>query len=122
MTTPRAVRRGAVDRLTSPEAVLRALADPQRRRIMQLVRTGELAAGQIAAYFPITQQAVSQHLRVLTSAGLLGERRQGTRRLYQLRPESLEPVRTVLIELWPDAFGRLKPTVEADKRTAVQHG
>ncbi|MDT7580077.1 MAG: hypothetical protein QOK35_1341, partial [Pseudonocardiales bacterium] len=68
-----------------PDAVLRALADPNRRRILRLVQSSELAAGQIAARFDdLTQQAVSQHLRVLERAGLLSERRAGTRRLYTL--------------------------------------
>ncbi len=97
------------------DAVLRALADPSRRRILKLVQHNELAAGQIAAHFDITQQAVSQHLRVLEGAGLLSERRDGTRRLYALRPESLDPVRTVLSDLWPDALGRLKRAIEQSK-------
>ena len=101
---------------SGPDAVLRALADPHRREILNLVRHRELAAGQIAAHFAISQQAVSQHLRLLTRAGLLSERREGTRRLYALRPESLEPVRTVLADLWPDALRRLKQVVEQDKR------
>jgi DNA-binding transcriptional ArsR family regulator len=97
---------------STPDAVLRALADPHRRRILSLVKYEELAAGQIAAHFDITQQAVSQHLRVLERAGLLSERRQGSRRLYALRPEALEAVRTVLGELWPSALQRLKAVVE----------
>ena len=74
-----------------PDAVLRALADPHRRQIIRLVRDGELPAGQIATYFALTQQAVSQHLTVLKRAGLLEERRDGTRRLYRFRSQSLEP-------------------------------
>jgi DNA-binding transcriptional ArsR family regulator len=96
----------------APDAVLRALADPQRRRMLRLVRDDELAAGQIAEHFDITQQAVSQHLRVLERAGLVTQRSAGTRRLYLLRPESLEPVRDVLAEFWPDALQRLKQAVE----------
>ncbi len=92
------------------------LADPHRRHMLKLVRGNELAAGQIATHFDITQQAVSQHLRVLKSAGLLSERRQGTRRLYVLRPEALDPVRGVLDDLWPDALIRLKQVVEQSKR------
>ena len=65
----------------STDAVLRALAEPQRRRILTLVRDHELPAGEIADHFDITPQAVSQHLRVLKDAGLLHERRVGTRRL-----------------------------------------
>lgn len=98
-----------------PDAVLRALADPNRRQILRLVRGSELAAGQIAAHFGnVTQQAISQHLRVLERAGLLTERRDGTRRLYMLRVEPLDQVRAVLAEFWPDALQRLKATVERD--------
>ena len=60
----------------------------------------------------MTQQAVSLHLTVLKKAGLLTERRDGTRRLYQLRPEALEPAKAVLDEFWPDALARLKQAVE----------
>ena len=98
-----------------PDAVLRALADPNRRRILKLVQHRELAAGQIAAEFAMTQQAVSQHLGVLERAGLLRQRREGTRRLYALRPESLEPLRTILGDLWTDGLARLKDVVEQAK-------
>ena len=101
----------------APDLVLRALADPTRRTMLRLVRSQELAAGQIATHFPMTQQAVSLHLQVLHRAGLVAERREGTRRLYVLRPDGLEPVRTLLDELWPDALDRLKRIVEEDKRT-----
>jgi DNA-binding transcriptional ArsR family regulator len=97
------------------EAVLRALAEPQRRRILELVRDGELPAGTIADHFAITHQAVSQHLRVLKDAGLLTERRDGTRRLYALRPEAIESVRAYLDELWPSSLSRLKDVVERDR-------
>ena len=97
-----------------PDAVLRALADPHRRAIIRLVRDAELPAGQIATNFELTQQAVSQHLMVLKRAGLLDERREGTRRLYRFRHDSLEPVRDLLDEFWPDALERLKTTVERD--------
>ena len=95
-----------------PDAVLRALADPHRRQILRLVQHAELPAGQIAAHFDLTQQAVSQHFTVLKRDGLLVERREGTRRLYSLRSESLQPVRTLLDEFWPDALARLKQSVE----------
>ncbi len=99
------------------DLVLRALADPTRRTMLRLVRGQELAAGQIATHFPMTQQAVSQHLRVLHRAGLVAERREGTRRLYQLQPDALGPVRALLDDLWPDALDRLKHIVEQDKRS-----
>lgn len=96
----------------APDGVLRALADPHRREILRLVQHAELPAGQIAARFSLTQQAVSQHIGVLKQAGLLTERRDGTRRLYTMRHESLEPVRELLSEFWPDALRRLKKAVE----------
>ena len=99
-------------RAAAPDAVLRALADPHRRQILRLVQRTELPAGQIAASFTLTQQAVSQHIGVLKQAGLLTERREGARRLYALRHESLEPVRELLSEFWPDALSRLKKAVE----------
>jgi DNA-binding transcriptional ArsR family regulator len=105
----------SADAASSPDAVLRALADPQRRQMLRLVRTGELAAGQIATHFDITQQAVSHHLHVLQRAGLVHERRDGTRHLYALRPEALDPVRLVLADLWPEALERLKQVVESNR-------
>jgi DNA-binding transcriptional ArsR family regulator len=97
-----------------PDVVLRALADPHRRQIIRLVQHTELPAGIIASHFELTQQAVSQHLTVLKRAGLLAERREGTRRLYSLRSESLRPLRNLLDEFWPDALASLKQTVERD--------
>lgn len=88
--------------------------------MLKLVRSNELAVGQIAMHFPITQQAVSQHLHVLERAGLLTERREGTKRLYAFRPESLDAVRNVLADLWPEALERLKHVVE--KAKSKKHG
>jgi DNA-binding transcriptional ArsR family regulator len=113
--TASATRSSADNLSANTDAVLRALADPHRRRMLRLVRNDEVPAGEIAAHFDITQQAVSQHLRVLKRAGLVSERREGTRRLYALRPEALEPVRAVLEEFWPAALDRLKLIVEANK-------
>lgn len=97
----------------APDSVLRALADPHRRQILRLVQHSELPAGQIAAQFDLTQQAVSLHLGVLKKAGLLNEHREGSRRLYSMRHEALEPVRELLAEFWPDALRRLKKAVES---------
>jgi DNA-binding transcriptional ArsR family regulator len=105
---------GAAASSAGTDVVLRALADPHRREIMRLIQDTELPAGQIAAHFTLTQQAVSQHLTVLKRAGLVEERRDGTRRLYRFQPASLEPVRAMLDEFWPDALQRLKRVVERD--------
>ena len=101
--------------VSGPDAVLKALADPHRRQMLKLVQASELPAGQIALHFDMTQQAVSLHLKTLARAGLLNERRDGTRRLYSLRPEGLDTVRDVLADLWPEALARLKRAVEAGK-------
>ncbi|HEV7639378.1 MAG TPA: metalloregulator ArsR/SmtB family transcription factor, partial [Gaiellaceae bacterium] len=85
---------------------------PGRRRILTLVRDEEHSAGEIAAEFTVSWPAVSQHLRVLKEAGLVTERREGTRRLYRARPEGLDDVRAFLDEFWDDKLERLKREVE----------
>jgi DNA-binding transcriptional ArsR family regulator len=94
------------------ENALRALSDPGRRRILTLVRDEEHSAGEIAAEFTVSWPAVSQHLRVLKEAGLVTERREGTRRLYRARPQGLDDVRAFLDEFWDDKLERLKREVE----------
>src|SRR5882762_1341825 len=94
---------------------LRALAEPRRRAILRLVATSELAAGEIAAAFDVTRTAVSQHLTVLKSAGLLNERRDGTRRLYRVRPEGLDGLREFLNETWASSLDVARQLVEAER-------
>jgi DNA-binding transcriptional ArsR family regulator len=98
--------------LLAMEAALRALSDAGRRRILTLVRDEERSAGEIAAEFTVSWPAVSQHLRVLKDAGLVTERREGTRRFYRARPEGLADVRTFLDGFWDDRLERLKREVE----------
>jgi DNA-binding transcriptional ArsR family regulator len=96
-------------------AVLAALADPRRQAILRLVRDVERPSGAIAAHFPdVTGPAISQHLRVLREAGLLAERRSGTRRLYRARPEALRELRAWLRDFWGDALEDLKEAAEFD--------
>jgi DNA-binding transcriptional ArsR family regulator len=102
------------------EAALKAIAAPHRLRILRLVRDEELSAGEIAAHFDVTRPAVSQHLTVLKEAGLVNERRNGTRRLYRARPEGLVELRTFLDELWGDRLEALKREAEREERK--QHG
>src|SRR5437660_6422759 len=94
------------------EEALRALSDAGRRRILALVRDEERSAGEIAAEFTVTWPAISQHLRVLKDAGLVTERRDGTRRLYRARPEGLREVRAFLDDFWDDRLEQLKREVE----------
>ena len=95
------------------DATLGAIVEPNRRAILQLVVDKEMAAGEIASHFSVTRPAISQHLTILREAGLLVERREGTRRLYRLRLEGLAELRTFLAELWPDALQRFKAAAEA---------
>ena len=94
------------------DEALRALADPGRRRILTIVQSDERTAGDIAAALPITWPAVSQHLRVLKGAGLIAERRAGTRRYYRARPEGLAEVRAFLDGFWEEKLQTLKREVE----------
>lgn len=72
-----------------------------------------MAAGEIAAHFAVTRPAISQHLTVLREAGLIVERRDGTRRLYRTRPEALAELRAFLVDMWPGALERFKAEAEA---------
>src|SRR6478752_2174474 len=104
---------GAAERAT--DEALKALAEPRRRAILRLVASGELAAGEIAAAFDVTRTAVSQHLTVLRNAGLLAERRDGTRRLYRARPEGLAGLRAFLDQMWATSLRTAAALVEAER-------
>lgn len=101
---------------TQAETALKALAEPNRLAILTLIRRRELPATEIAGHFKTTRPAVSQHLHVLTRAGLLHERREGTKRLYRLRPEGLRELRKLLDLFWDVKLDRLKAEVELEAR------
>jgi DNA-binding transcriptional ArsR family regulator len=98
--------------------VFAALAQPKRREILQLLAAGELSAGEVAARFDVTQPAVSQHLKVLKESGLVSERREGTRRIYGVRPEGLADLHDFLAEILPARLEQLKRAAEAEERSA----
>src|SRR5438132_7613024 len=98
------------------EAALKAIAEPRRRQILRLVRDGELSAGEIASHFEVTRPAISQHLTVLKEAGLVDERRNGTRRLYRARPEGLADLKTFLDEFWGERLEALKKEAEREEK------
>jgi DNA-binding transcriptional ArsR family regulator len=99
------------------QAVLDAVAEPRRREILRLVRVTELPAGAIAGHFAdVSRPAISFHLRVLRDAGLIAERRDGTRRLYRARPEGFAEVRDFLDEFWADRLDVLRTEAEAEER------
>lgn len=92
---------------------IQAMAEPTRLSILQMVRGTEMSAGDIARRFRgITRPAVSQHLGVLKKAGLLSERREGTRRIYSLRPEGFAPLKDFLEEFWNPRLQKLKAVSE----------
>jgi DNA-binding transcriptional ArsR family regulator len=99
------------------EAALKAIAEPRRREILTLVRDGELSAGEIAGHFDVTRPAISQHLTVLKEAGLVTERRDGTRRLYQARPQGLAELRQFLEAFWDERLGALRDEAERKERS-----
>ena len=94
--------------------VLKAVVQPRRRAILRLVATSELSAGEIARSFDVSRPAISQHLTVLKDAGLLTERRDGTRRLYRTRAEGLAGLRGFLDELWGTALADAARIAEAE--------
>jgi DNA-binding transcriptional ArsR family regulator len=97
------------------DEALRAIAEPRRRAILELVSSQELPAGEIAAHFDVTRTAISQHLTVLKSAGLITERRDGTRRLYRAQPEGLDQLRAMLESMWTSSLDVARRLVEAER-------
>lgn len=95
---------------------LDALADPTRRRILEKLRGGPCAVGEIAANLPVSRPAVSQHLKVLKEAGLVSDRPEGTRRIYYIDPRGLGTLRVWLDQFWDEALENFR--VEAEAKTA----
>ena len=104
------------------DAVLRAIAEPRRREILQLIQEAELSSGEIAARFEVSGPAISQHLKVLLEAGLATMRKEGTRRLYRARPEGLAEVRSFLEAFWDEGLRSLKEAAEAAERRSKISG
>jgi DNA-binding transcriptional ArsR family regulator len=106
------------------DAALKALAEPRRREIVRLVWAEELPAAAIAANFTeVTRSAISQHLGVLREAGLVHERREGTRRLYRSNHHEMARLRAFLDDYWTTALERLRDVAEsAEDRKEEFHG
>src|SRR5579863_2566327 len=101
----------------STEATFQVLADPTRRAVLDLLRSGTQPAGVIARAFPVSRPAISKHLRLLRRAHLVRERREGRRRLYQLNPAPLRAVDSWLEHyrsFWQMNLADLKIFVEAE--------
>ena len=106
-----------VSAMPEPRDPFSALGDPTRRAIVELLRPGPRSVGQIADQLPVSRPAVSQHLRILRSAGLVAEDRAGTRRLYRLHDSGVEAVRQYLELVWGDAAIRFRLTAENTDRS-----
>ena len=96
------------------ETAMDALGDGTRRLILERLRGGPRAVGELAAGLPVSRPAVSQHLRVLKEAGLVTERRNGTRRLYRVDTDGLAEVRDYLESFWTDVLAAFEAAAEAE--------
>ena len=99
----------------SPTDALGVLADPTRRRLFERLAQGPLPVGELAREVPVTRPAVSQHLKVLKDAGLVFDRAQGTRRLYQVDPAGVAALRDYLDSFWGQALAAFKAHVEEER-------
>ncbi len=91
-----------------PGGPFEALGDANRRRILSLLGQQDRSVGELARELPISRPAVSRHLRLLKSAGLVDEEARGTRRVYRLREEGLDAVRSYLEGVWGEAGARFR--------------
>ena len=91
---------------------MHALGDPTRRAIFELLADGPRAVGEIASELPVTRPAVSQHLKVLKAAGLVIDRPDGTRRLYEMNPEGVGALRAYFDRFWNRSLTSFKHRVE----------
>jgi DNA-binding transcriptional ArsR family regulator len=94
---------------------MNALGDPTRRAIFERLSRGPRPVGELADGLPVSRPAVSQHLRVLKEAGLVTERRDGTRRIYGLAPDGLAELRATFERFWTEALAGFKAVAEQTK-------
>jgi DNA-binding transcriptional ArsR family regulator len=96
----------------TPDAALKALAEPHRRAILTLVSGDPRSVGEIASHLDITTQAVSRHLKVLHDAGLVDEHREGTRHLFLVNPDGFSAVQEFLADFWTQHLSQLRATLQ----------
>src|SRR5213596_2733024 len=104
------------------DAAIRAIAEPRRRDILRLVWDRERSSGEIASHFEITGPGVSQHLKILKEAGLVTERRDGTRHLFVANRQALRDMRDHLAWMWDDSLADLKRAAENEARRRKRRG
>ena len=105
---------------TYQELQLDALGDPTRRAILARLVDGPRAVGELAADFPVSRPAISQHLRILKNANLVVDRAAGNRRLYQLNPEGFETLQEYFEQFWGQALSAFRREVEKSKEPEAQ--
>jgi DNA-binding transcriptional ArsR family regulator len=93
-----------------------ALGDPTRRAIFEQLARGPKPVGELAKAVPVSRPAVSQHLRVLKSAGLVSDRPEGTRRVYRIDPEGIVALRAYFEDFWNLALANFQAEAEATER------
>ncbi len=98
--------------MTYRSSAFTALGDPTRMQVLERLRSGPLAVGEIARNLPVSRPAVSQHLKVLKVAGLVIDHAEGTRRVYQIDPHGLGQIRRWLDQFWDEALGAFKAEAE----------
>jgi DNA-binding transcriptional ArsR family regulator len=100
--------------MTNAHTILTALGDPTRQAILDLLLDGPQPVGELAAQLPVSRPAVSQHLKVLKEAGLVTDRADGARRVYQIDPQGLGQIRAWLDQFWDAALEAFKAEAERD--------
>lgn len=100
---------------TYRSCALDAIGDPTRRAILERLAAGPRPVGELASDLPVSRPAVSQHLKVLKEAGLVTDRQAGTRRIYQLDPQGLGPVRVWIEQFWTTSLAAFKAAVEQEE-------
>jgi DNA-binding transcriptional ArsR family regulator len=99
--------------VTNVDAAIRALGDPTRKAVFELIAATPMPVGAIAERLPVSRPAVSQHLRVLKEAGLVLDRAAGTRRYYEVDPEGVDALRSYFERFWNTALWAFKNAAEA---------
>jgi DNA-binding transcriptional ArsR family regulator len=100
--------------MTNINRALAAIADPTRRQVFERLAGGPRSVGDLAQGLPVSRPAVSQHLKVLKDAGLVADRAEGTRRIYEIDPHGLGALRAWLDQFWGDALAAFKAEAEKD--------
>ncbi|HEX6522942.1 MAG TPA: metalloregulator ArsR/SmtB family transcription factor [Streptosporangiaceae bacterium] len=102
---------------TYGSAGIAALGDPTRRAIFESLALRPKSVGELAAELPVSRPAVSQHLRVLKDAGLVGDRAAGTRRIYQIRQQGVQAIHGYLDQMWSQAMAAFQAEAERIARS-----